>query len=570
MSTRNPGWYGVNARRDYPLDDGAFCIDDNGNRLPTNLVVDTQLYFPATAGQVAAISAISSSKQLVSVIFAAADSFDSTSNTPLACVYLRKPIDIYRQYPLEAIYPGTGGWIAFGPGVNEQEHVAVFTSAAQSRLTPRAYRAYRPLPIEEIGRQGVENALTGLIHLRGGDDIKIAGDNVVIDGITRRCLVFSLQDKTSPASNTRNVLDIYRSPCLATPESETCGHPPPIEAIGVVSPNCCGAITIVLRGCAIPQQVTEEAHVSFSGEIAEITETYGVGGVILDCALGLTAACVNKARLPNEAGRLPNEYDDLCDYSYSVISENISWSGSTSFSFTFDPLDYEEESFYYSFNPETDSLSVSVDYTWEDLFTTDTGKWELKAGYMFRERAPIRPGDTVWALSTRHSNSLAGNNIIVCSAEETTTFMQKAAAVFSMYSGPAGSSHNAAVLAGVRTVNEKVQGYAAEVNWDSYLSGDKRFRIAKFVGSSWKTLTAVPIPSLSLGVDYRIGFSVFPRGENDAWLLAELVSLEGGGEKIATLGPIAVVNFTEGLNSYFGLATRRSPVRFTWFGIEDI
>jgi len=567
MSTRNPGWYDMNAGRAYPLDDTASCLSNEGDRVPSTILVDAKLTVPSTAGKVIMLGSLSSTVNLLSVIFTAVDNESSTKGVPVACLHIAKPVVIHRQYAVTPMLPGVGGWVAFGPGANDVICSMAFSHALQSKLTPRAYRIYRPLPIPDIGKPYSDQRLTGLIHLKSGNDIKIAGRTLTVAGQERRCLEIALNTQNADSA-VRNVLDVYRSPCLATPESGNCGDPQPVEAIGPVVPNCCGALTLKFRGCAIPNIVTETAL----GVSESITLHEADGGVVLSCEQTLGDACVRAKKLPTSDGVLPNEYNDLCDSSYSVISESIP-EYSPSESFTYDPLEFSEESFSYTFNPETDSINVIHYYTWEDAFTSDSGAWALLSGYMTRAKAPIGSVDTVWAMTTFHPNSLAGNNLIRCTAAPTlTAFRQKAAAVFSIYHGASGSSHNASVLAGVHQRDDGLwAGYAVEADWDSYLTGDKRLRIASFVGSQWRTLAKMPVPTLALGVDYRLAISIFPYGATGAWLLAELVSLVAPSQTIASLGPIPAENFAPaGKTLHFGLATRRAPVRFTWFGVEDI
>ena len=57
MAIRNNHWYNLNEQRDYPVDDTASALSDDGSRLPSSLIADLRLRWPSALGRYAFISA---------------------------------------------------------------------------------------------------------------------------------------------------------------------------------------------------------------------------------------------------------------------------------------------------------------------------------------------------------------------------------------------------------------------------------------------------------------------------------------------------------------------------------
>lgn len=557
MAIRCQNWYDLNAARNYPLDDGAICADTRGRRFPTHFLADLYLKYPDTLGPYVYLSAFTITPNVVTLVLLAADSF-TAPGVPVASLSLPMPVDKWRQYPLESLYPGVGGWLVFGSGVDDQQdYVARFANASQSRFTPRAAKPYQLLPISSVARLG-DTPLTGLVSLLGGNDIEVVAQTREIPGRgLLNCIVVQLANLSSNASLTHTVQTIYSSPCLNTPESGTCPDPQPLQYIGPVPPDCCGNITIKFRGCATVSAITEAATLDSDGNVTAIAAS---SGVVIDCGLGLFESCVTPDHLPNAQGRLPNDYDDLCHslsaaplesisetlgpdipFSYSEIDDSMSWElgGSASFDFYLASPHAYENAFH--------------DFEW----------WQVVAGYF-----GLASGD---GFSTHFTDSVAGPNMALCThAKAHAVYYRKTSAIFYLDQGNVGTSHNAAVLVNVRPdpVNpQRYTAYAAEIDWDAWVSGAKLLRIAYYDGTEWFTLGSVEIPGLALDSPYRLSLWVWPRGDADAWLVAEVVGLTDDTQ--ASVGPVPAKNFGDDYADC-GVYTRRSRVRFAWFGIERI
>ncbi len=80
---RNHEWFAGNAVRDYPLSDAASGVDDAGQFLPHDILVDCQLAFPDTLGQFAFLSAVAVSERLVAVFISVCrNALDGVAHEP--------------------------------------------------------------------------------------------------------------------------------------------------------------------------------------------------------------------------------------------------------------------------------------------------------------------------------------------------------------------------------------------------------------------------------------------------------------------------------------------------------
>jgi hypothetical protein len=294
MAAINPDWYAGNATRAYPLDDAATARDDAGLELPPQLLVDCRVRFPLALGRFAYVGGLTVGPNIVTaVLLAAADaarppagSPAGGAGTPLGAVSLPTPIVPYRHYPIRPMADGVGGWLVFGPGIDEP-YSGRFTAPIQSLLLPRVASAYRPLPVPTLGKLGVDPPLTGVVQLLGGTDLEVVQDTREIGGGIVDVIVLRLVDSLN-----RNVFGLYAGPCAGRPESRTCARPA-VESINGVMPDCDGDLTIEFRG-------------------ANVLEFADGGGLALDLALGMADTCLAQDYLPDGEGNLPGDYEGEC------------------------------------------------------------------------------------------------------------------------------------------------------------------------------------------------------------------------------------------------------------------
>ena len=364
MVIRNNDWYNLNSTRHYPLDDNATGDTDTTGSLPSNIIVDCNIRFPLLAGKFAYIGSVNVTENLVSVTILVAQTVTAEKGSqapnvisefgPLAVVTVVNPTE-YRPYPLEALYPGVGGWIVFGSGIKEAYH-ADFTTPEQSFLTPGAARWYTGLPVPSVQKEGVADTLTGLVRLKGSNSVSVTAPAAgrVINGITRRAIVIAVKDGLGLLS-----LSDLVGPCGQRPESRTCDALP-IEYINTVDPDCDGNIDIRFIGTL----VSTYPYASLSSE-----SSIDAAGLEVDFGLGITDACVTQECLPDDTGKLCNDYQDLCE---SVSSQVLDGSSSSSSSSSSDSLSLSSSS----------CGSLPYGTSFDDLIAQDfavkAGTWEFK------------------------------------------------------------------------------------------------------------------------------------------------------------------------------------------------
>lgn len=301
---RNHNWYNLNSTRHYPLDDNATGETDSGTQLPNNILLDCHIRYPESVGRYLHISSASVTENLVTLTFLASNttSFetpeaDATDTfVPVAAITLTKPIDYYVHHAISPMYPGVGGWVVFGHGI-EENFEGKFTTSEQALLAPKASRDYRTLPISSIRKQDTNVALTGLVTIESSQTVEVVKATRTILGAERDVLVLRLSDLFD-----RNLLKLMRGACGDRPESNTC-DPPGIEFINNVTPDCDGNLTInfIGHGHATPYEDN-------------------VGGLLVNTGVGLSEACPVDV-LPDSKGKLPNEYEDACSSSLADEDE---------------------------------------------------------------------------------------------------------------------------------------------------------------------------------------------------------------------------------------------------------
>lgn len=266
-------WYNLNAGRRYPLSDMATGTDDKGLRLHDDILVDCHLRFPITAGRHAFVGGVTVTNTLVTVVFLGSMTASSTRGrfVPLGAVTVVKPGNSDVHYPIQPLYPGVGGFVAFGD--ISEVFAARFSTPQQSLLAPRCARSYNPLPVTELRKRGVGTGLTGLVTVIGEDDIEVVKETIVVTHPTLHtyetvdALVIRLRQEVGGV----NVLEKYIGPCGNRPESGNC-EKKGIELINDARPDCNGNINFDFRSMTV-------------GLMSEC------GGLTLDTSIGMDTIC---------------------------------------------------------------------------------------------------------------------------------------------------------------------------------------------------------------------------------------------------------------------------------------
>jgi len=241
MPVRNQNWYDLQAGRRYPLNDRSTGIDDAGNSIRDSILVDCNIRYPKTYGPVAFVQAVTVSAGIVTVVIGAADDENATTSTPIAAISAPKPLQLNKNYAVQALVPGVAGWCVFGDGVSEN-FTARYSSPRQTLLLENNARAYSALPVTSIGKYGVGTSLAGLVNIVTAAPLVTELREIQVNGKTTQALVFGLDATVGLIGY--NPLKFFLGPCSQRPESGTCPQTP-IESINGITPDCDGNINIL-------------------------------------------------------------------------------------------------------------------------------------------------------------------------------------------------------------------------------------------------------------------------------------------------------------------------------------
>ena len=525
MAVRNHDWYNLNEQRPWPLDELALLKDKDGQVFPHDLIAGFYIRFPETVGDRAYFSSFTVSPDIVTATI-----LSTNDNTPLAAVSVRRPINSGRHYELEALYPGVGGWIAFGDGVSAAEKISYrFDDPMQSIIQLQSARKYRPLPVSSMGKLFANPGLTGVVQLLGGNDIEIVKEDREIAGVVEEAIVIRLASD-SPDDD-RNLFDIYRGPCGRRPESRNCSGPEPIEYINNVEPDCCGRIALEFHGCSAISLVDNEGC-----------------SVIVDCGFGLGEACVTGDRLPDPDGTLPNEYNDLCtSVSISIV------------------LDEDSPAAGYSAVAFTGSEVAGLPYTenFEDGFAHDmtvvSGSFDMELD---------TGGFTAYASEDTGRDNVAVLNTGPPLETGWSVLYKEITANLTLKTGAPGTRHNGGIAINYRPLlvdGETMSFLVAELDWD----GVKSLNIRQFNGGTYNYLASIPVPELNLeDASYELKVTVFPQDDDDGdgvWLNATVTGNEDAVS--ATTGQVLATGFTPAEGNV-GIYSHRAKTYFHNFTIE--
>lgn len=272
-----PPWQASNAVRTYPFDERATLRDDSGIRMPDWLCTDTRLWWWSDTQHRAFISSVLVTDLLISITILQTDGSVPTGapsddppvgptqpDRPLATLtLLRDELVVGRAYPIDPVADGAGGWMSFGP-IRENLNLK-FSSHIQSLIGADAAAA-APSPTLSRIYPDAGISLRNVPTVRAGPGIVLDRRSISIDGISRQCLVISIDDEMSDEA-LRELL----GPCLGHPAGNTCGRFP-IYSINGVEPDENGNIMIEVQG-------------------ATLVPIDGGGGAVLQSSIGLDDIC---------------------------------------------------------------------------------------------------------------------------------------------------------------------------------------------------------------------------------------------------------------------------------------
>jgi hypothetical protein len=588
---RNQNWYDLNESRLWPFDDQALLTDDTGLRMPNDLLADIYLRYPSSLGERLFLSTFTAGPGIVTLTILAS----GPSLTPVASVSLPRPVDIRRMYEVEPLADGVGGWVVFGSGIDDQEMRSFrFSDPLQSTFLSQTARSYLSLPVPTVGKLYGGETLTGIVRLQGGTDIETAVEEREIAGVMRDTIVVRLKEKLD-VEEARNLLELYAGDCGRRPESGNCLGPDPVEGINTVTPDCCGNIYVELRGC---------------GDIKSID---GECGILIDCGFGLSESCVTPDRLPDAFGKLPNEYDDLCEN----YSESLSVTDPEDPSETYSPVSRAAQASYPYFENFDDMGAnqfniVAGNYMLTrggngsglvDTVITNSGD----AQFNFVGNVPYALPDSfsvklnsVAAYNTNHTRkSVVSSQAVVSNTAYTSDgagglwreiatnpnngnvfeaqedrinvalwneglpegaswdcLHKRAEVVLSIQVGnPFGKNNGGLLFNYIDSQNY----WVVEIEMDY----DKSFRVIELDDGVWKVRSTVQVPALNQENRYELAVEVYPMdaagGSTSGLVHASLRGLDDA--VVEDLRDVALPNFMPG-TGFFGFHSDRS---LTWF-----
>jgi hypothetical protein len=540
MAVRNQGWYNLNELRTYPLSDAASQLSDAGLRLPPAIITDLNLRYPSSLGLHPFVSSVVVSEHLVSVTLQAATDEASPGFTPLAVISVaRDQLVQSRQYNLEPQHPGVGGWIVFGSGVTELFN-GRFSTPNQSALLPQACRAYRPLPVTGLKKLYADSLLTGVVTLRGIAPIEVVAESRDVDDIVRDVIVVRLaQDATSINGVERNVFEAFAGPCGHRPESGNCGNPAPVEFLNTVAPDCNGNITIVFTGCAT---------------IAQVMSTCGI---VIDCGLGLTEACLPDT-LPAADGSLRTNYPDQCDPG-SEVSESEGDDGSGDGS-EVSETPVEEVS-------ESSQAAGSLPYI-ESFNDQAANFWTIGSGaFTFTaDDSGEDPEGSGYSYSTEVVAAAADRNLSVWAGFDDQSVARRYTIQLKMLIGPSAAKHNGGLVFNRQphpTLTGRFTWFLAEIDYDT-----ATFKLQRFNGTSLVPLGTASVPGLALNAWFKIAVEITQATLTNVSIEATLTGVTTPAVT-ATIGPVLSSSYLPAAGDA-GVHANRAYTRFSYFLVEEI
>jgi hypothetical protein len=300
MAITNNNWLNANSTRRYPLDDKATGEADDGAEFPHDIIVDMRLRFPELTAKFAAVSSVNCTGKIVTVTISGCNNYTLSTDeadpvsqfTPLAVVSLPKPVISGVPYAVRPVANGVYGWIVFGEGT-ERRISARFSKVSQALLAPRAALSYKSEGVRSISTNDASVALTKDVLLRAVGDLDISYGTRNVQGIGEvNAIVFRLSNQSSSA----NLFEKYIGKCQGRPESESCKKIS-VEYLNNIRPDCFGNINLSF----ISNQISAKRIIS-----TQIT------GLAVEIPLGMAEVCTQNDYLPDQNGKLPNEYTDVC------------------------------------------------------------------------------------------------------------------------------------------------------------------------------------------------------------------------------------------------------------------
>jgi hypothetical protein len=558
MALAFAGWMNSNEVRNYPLHDSATKQSAAGAIFPDDIIADMNIMVPESAGRFVYVSSAAVTPGLVSLTFLATDtdpfspepsssSSGSSGLVPLAVITVQKPVVLYKNYAIEALYPGVAGWIAFGSGVEELTNVSYrFESPEASLLDSKAVRAYRDYPVTSVGKDARLINMTGLVTIQGEGDVVVGKQVRTINGRKREVIAVGLDLEL----NATEILRKYAGACGERPEDRTCTRGKPFLSINGVVPDCEGNIDIIFEGLDVTQMRVEN-------------------GMIIDLPIGLDDVCSTFD---------PSRYDpeDLCEEQPSSSSSEVSESSSSSSSPAPEPPAPPAPTEYYDDFSDPDATFEAMLVTAGSWYIADVDPSEaiVQPARLHSAPTPDRPATTIihrqivrtaaegyWVFSTIRPFSVAANGHVVFGYKGEDDFW---------YAGASINTEDAPF--GRLYVGHKTGDLGSTLdNWPNGLEFGYQFDAA---GAPNIAAGSSLIPGTILGIDVRTEVRVAPLPGASALHLVQVQWFwnRSGQGYVNPSEPFNTCTFVTGFNldGHCGMAVAACETHYDNFGIFDL
>lgn len=264
-----------------------------------SILLDMKLTIPEDVANTAFIASIKITPALVSLIIMgskespyydleppvptySSEEYTVFSAVVLGTITVAKSAAI-QQNPvkLEAAIDGVGGWVVFGPGVQNTASWS-FSGPASSAIASSAITRYKYGGVKLLAKKGFEQTISGTTFIAGQNGIE-----VVKSGSNTLSIQFS-----GTTLDVKNELSEYKGLCGIRPETDTCTYNP-IKSINNIPPktNTNGKNEIVLV-----------LDLPLYGSYRDISGSDGTnipnGGFIVTSDVPLESLCPRRLEIP--------------------------------------------------------------------------------------------------------------------------------------------------------------------------------------------------------------------------------------------------------------------------------
>jgi hypothetical protein len=106
MSIRNQNWYNLQSTRRDPLDENSTGLDNDGQKIRDDIIVDCNIRFPHTCGKYLYIQGITVSAGLVTVVIGGVPELADVTGEAVAVVSIPRPVNVNVNYAVTPIKRG--------------------------------------------------------------------------------------------------------------------------------------------------------------------------------------------------------------------------------------------------------------------------------------------------------------------------------------------------------------------------------------------------------------------------------------------------------------------------------